>query len=77
MMKMSNFTKNYLTDRMQVTIIGAIIYDERFVNSQEGVLGPLLFVKYINDLLQLPFHSSSFVFADDRPFVCCAKNKDL
>lgn len=40
--------------------------------AQGGVLGPLMFVIYINDLLNLRLNSRIFAYADDTALVCSA-----
>lgn len=37
---------------------------------QGGVLGPILFVTFLNDLLSLSFNSSIYAFADDTSIIC-------
>ena len=60
--------KSYLTDRQQFVSIGGETSD--FTTTEHGVpqgsvLGPLLFLIYINDLHQCITNSTSFHFADD------------
>lgn len=45
--------------------------------AQGGVLGPIVFLIYINDLLNLQLHSRMFAYADDTALVCSAFNKDI
>ena len=41
---------------------------------QGSVLGPLLFLVYIDDMLSLPECSSCFCFADDTKLACAGEN---
>ena len=59
--------KNYLAQRYQYTDIGGVLSDLAEVLAgvpQGSILGPLLFIIYINDF---PFSTGfqSFLFADD------------
>lgn len=44
--------------------------------AQGGILGPVIFLIFINDLLNFPLNSKIFAYADDTALVCSAYNKD-
>ena len=67
--KANNWFKNYLSDRYQQTRIGEEISNKAMVKfgvPQGSVLGPLLFITYINDIVQC-FEDDTIVnlFVDD------------
>lgn len=70
--------KSYLENRSQCVSINGI-NSELVVNSncgvpQGSVLGPLLFLVYINDLFSLNFHGSVTSFADDTALAYSANS---
>jgi len=63
-----NWLKSYLCDRVQVVRVGDGRSVERVLNigvPQGSILGPLLFLIYINDLPNVSSQITSILFADD------------
>ena len=64
----NSWFKSYLTDRKQYVSLDGTDSDQEFIKHgvpQGSVLGPLLFLIYINDLHQCIKHSTTRHFADD------------
>ena len=70
--------KSYLTDRMQCTEIGNTQSKLDYVKHgvpQGSVLGPLLFLLYINDIVLSSDNCKFTLFADDTSLFYSHKNK--
>ncbi len=69
--------KNYLTNRHQkVTVLGQSSQPLPVLSGvpQGSILGPLLFLIYVNDLPQATSKSSVALYADDTKCFCSIKN---
>ncbi|HZD81726.1 MAG TPA: reverse transcriptase family protein, partial [Nitrososphaeraceae archaeon] len=78
--EMLSWFKSYLIGRKQVVKIEGIHSKECMISSgvpQGSVLGPLLFVIFVNDLGKLELFGKLFAFADDTAIVYRAKSKDI
>lgn len=63
-----NILRSYLTDRRQKTIVHSYSSEEAKVVMgvpQGSILGPLLFILYINDISNITNHAKFYLFADD------------
>lgn len=74
----NNLIKSFLENRRQQVRVNDILSNVNNLNygvPQGTVLGPLLFIVYINDLLDLDLECSIFCFADDTTILIHDLNK--
>ena len=69
--------ENYLQDRTQCTLANNIISAELDIKcgmSQGSVLGPLLFLTYVNDMQNILVNSKHYLYADDTVIFISGEN---
>ena len=72
-----NWFRSYLSDRTQVTVVSGQESSPGQMSSgvpQGSILGPLLFICYINDLPDVLRHSTPFLYADDTALLTKGSN---
>lgn len=68
------FISSYLTNWTQVVQIDAKLSSAKFINQdipQGSILGPLLFLLFINDLFNVLTIADCILYADDRTIFTC------
>ena len=73
----NDWFKSYLSDRTQKSLVNGFLSEDRFISCgvpQGTILGPLLFLLYINDLPNCLKHSHPRMFADDTHLTYSAAN---
>ena len=69
--------KSYLQERTQVTVVGSRSSDKSLITCgvpQSSVLGPLLFLLYVNDIYCTSKKLKFYLFADDTNILHGHKN---
>ena len=72
-----SFFRNYLSDHSQFVVFDSFSSEKILVAvevPQGSILGPLLFLLYINDLTLITDDCTAIMFANDSTFHSAAKN---
>ncbi len=73
-----NWFRSYLSNRRQVTTVGEAVSPELQINCgvpQGSILGPLLFIIYINDISRNCVFTTPYIYADDTALLVHGSNK--
>ena len=73
-----NWFHSYLTNRAFFVSLGTDFSEEGTINygvPQGSILGPFLFLLYINDILQALSNTHTYLYADDTSIFC--QHKDV
>ena len=74
-----DWLKSYLNNRTQKVVFNDLVSDELTIECgvpQGSILGPLLFLIYINDIFNISDKLNPILFADDSSFICSDKSID-
>ena len=77
--KLIDWIKHYLMDRSQSTFANGVASSIKLLTygvPQGSIMGPLLFLIYVNDMPNLPLSSDVLLYADDTVLTCTAKSLD-
>ena len=72
--------KSYLTDRTQKTVVDGCLSEARAISygvPQGSIIGPLLFILYVNDLPDCIKFSNILLYADDTVLYVSAKDINI
>ena len=77
--KVLKWIESFLSDRYQKVVVQGVHSEPEKVKSgvpQGTVLGPVLFILYINNITEVIRNSACKIFADDSKLVKCIKNEE-
>ena len=66
--------RNYLTNKRQYTELGVVKSNIKTGVPQGSILGPLLFLLYINDIADITKYLKTIIYADDTTFIADLDN---
>ena len=75
-----NWVKHYLMNRSQSTFANGVASSTNLLTygvPQGSIMGPLLFLIYVNDMPKLPLSSEILLYADDTVLTCSANSLDV